>query len=174
VPLVAQTDSTYLLDFPLTVARPNGRGQLVVQMEQGLNFLRLEHRIDVLPLADKEIFVGANPTNWTLNLNPYITPAADARVVYFEERVAHAYAGAPGGLRKWSMEFVAPTAVSPGGFKAIRLAFHPRDVERGGFLALYINETSSCTGAVLSACWGTVTILAWIFTSRIGRSWKFP
>jgi hypothetical protein len=88
VPLVAQTDSTYLLDFPLTVARPNGRGQVVVQMEQGLNFLRLEHRIDVLPLADKEIFVGANPTNWTLNLNPYITPAADARVVYFEERVA--------------------------------------------------------------------------------------
>jgi hypothetical protein len=144
VPLVALTDSTYRLGMPpLTIERSNGRGAVVVWIEQGAQRIRLVQEITILPLADQVVWLGGDAAHWTLDHNRNIAPASEIGLERYQDRPAQAFVGAPGNLAPWTLKFVAPTAVYPGGFQVLRFAFHSGDVEDGNLLDLMINESSA-------------------------------
>ena len=158
LPLEEVGDNTYVLKTAIDVDGPNGLRLILVNIEQGPHRTRLTQGITILPGFDEIVFSGAADPTWAVQPNSRISQDPDAPTVRYQGRAAPAFTAAFKGLAGWRLEFVPPQDVDPAGYKALRFAFHPGNLEAagGGLFSLDITSSSKLKSKILKLLEGNL------------------
>ena len=141
LPLESLDDSTYILRTTLDVDAPVGRRMVVVRIQQGPHQMELVQAIAVAPANDQRVFSGGGGHAWNLEPAGGIGLEVGAEPLNYEGRPVFPFiAGPETGV--WSLVFRRGAAVDAAGYRALRLAFHPGDLEpdSAAFLAIQLQR----------------------------------
>ena len=128
LPLIAVGDNTFQLQFDLDVNAPVGRRLVVVQIEQGPHRLELVQAVIVVPAADEIVFAGGRVDAGRLTPSDDIALDQSLEPLEFDGKPTSAFTAAP-QTTGWSLVFSVTPPVESAAYRALRLAFHPGDLE---------------------------------------------
>ena len=127
-PLLDTGDGIYRLQIPVAVTGAAGLRMISVLIEQttslGSHWTSLSKALRILPARDQVVFADAMAGDWKVegDLRVQLDPRSDAVVYEGDRSLALQVSG-------FNMQLTPAVPVSPVGYRSLRFAFHPGDVE---------------------------------------------